>query len=157
MHILTRHLFKIAHGKAWFVSCDGQHHCRYLLMNNKSRALRLPGGCHFRTKGPSEPSELEVTGVPYWHDDVIKWKDFPRYWTFVRGIHRSPVNSLHKGQRRRALMFSLICTWINGWVNNGEASETLSLPLWHHCNDWWQWQHRQHRLYNSLWPSDVIW
>ena len=26
------------------------------------------------------------------HDDVIKWKHFPRYWQFVRGIHRSPVN-----------------------------------------------------------------
>ena len=24
-----------------------------------------------------------------YHDDVIKWKHFPRYWTFVRGIHRS--------------------------------------------------------------------
>ena len=22
------------------------------------------------------------------HDDVIKWKHFPRYWPFVRGIHR---------------------------------------------------------------------
>ena len=27
------------------------------------------------------------------HDDVIKWKHFPRYWPFVREIHRSPVNS----------------------------------------------------------------
>ena len=47
------------------------------------------------------------------HDDVIKWKHFPRYWTFVRGINRWPVNSPHKGQRRGALMFSLICTWVN--------------------------------------------
>ena len=58
-----------------------------------------------------------------WHDGVIKWKHFPRYWPFVRGIHRSPVNSPHKGQWRRALMFSLICVWINGWVNNGEAGD----------------------------------
>ena len=43
------------------------------------------------------------------HDDVIKWKHFPRYWPFVRGIHRSPGNSPHKGQWRGALMFSLIC------------------------------------------------
>ena len=50
------------------------------------------------------------------HDDVIKWKHFPRYWPFVRRIHRSPVNSPHKGQWRGALMFSLICAWINGWV-----------------------------------------
>ena len=25
----------------------------------------------------------------YTHDDVIKWKHCPRYWPFVRGIHRS--------------------------------------------------------------------
>ena len=43
------------------------------------------------------------------HDDVIKWKHFPRYWPFVRGIHRSPVNSLRKGMWRRDLVFSLIC------------------------------------------------
>ena len=55
------------------------------------------------------------------HDDVIKWKHFPRYWPFVQKIHRSPMNSPHKGQWRRALMFSLICIWINGWVNNREA------------------------------------
>ena len=29
----------------------------------------------------------------------------------------------HKGQWRAALMFSLICVWINGWVNNGEAGD----------------------------------
>ena len=57
------------------------------------------------------------------HDDVIKWKHFPRYWPFVRGIHRSPVNSPHKGQWRGALMFSLICARINGWVNNREAGD----------------------------------
>ena len=34
-------------------------------------------------------------------DDVIKWRHFPRYWSFVRRIHRSPVNSPHKGQWRR--------------------------------------------------------
>ena len=31
-------------------------------------------------------------------DDAIKWKHFPRYWPFVRRIHRSPVNSPQKGQ-----------------------------------------------------------
>ena len=38
-------------------------------------------------------------------------------------IHRSPMNSPHKGQGRGALMFSLIYVWINGWVNNGEAGD----------------------------------
>ena len=57
------------------------------------------------------------------HDDVIIWKHFPRNWPFVRGIHRSPVNSPYKGQWRGALVFCLICAWINGWVNNGEAGD----------------------------------
>ena len=57
------------------------------------------------------------------HDDFIKWKQFPRYWPFVRGIHRSPMNSLHKGQWRGALMFYLICVWINSWENNREAGD----------------------------------
>ena len=50
---------------------------------------------------------------------------FPRYWPFVRGIHRSPVNSPHKGQWRGALMFSLICAWINAWVSNREAGDLI--------------------------------
>ena len=37
---------------------------------------------------------------------------FPRYWPFVRG-----------GKWRGALMFSLICAWINGRVNNREAGD----------------------------------
>ena len=55
------------------------------------------------------------------HDDVIKWRHFPRYWPFVRTIHRSPVISPHQDQWRRALMFSFICVWINGWANNRKA------------------------------------
>ena len=57
------------------------------------------------------------------HNDVIKWKHFPRYWPFVRGIHRSPANSPHKGQWRGALMFTWICARINGWVNNRETGD----------------------------------
>ena len=56
-------------------------------------------------------------------NDVIKWKHFPRYWPFVRGIHRWPVNSPHKGQWRGALIFSLICAWTNEWVNNRNAGD----------------------------------
>ena len=75
----------------------------------------------FRTEMSTFLFSMEHCGI--WHDDVIKWKHFPRYWPFVRGIHQSPVNSPHKGQWRGALMFSLICTWIKPWVNNCEASD----------------------------------
>ena len=66
---------------------------------------------------------LNPTETKSSHDDVTKWKHFRRYCTFVRGIHRFPVNSPHKGQWRGALMFSLVCNRINGWVNNGEAGD----------------------------------
>ena len=39
------------------------------------------------------------------------------------GIHRSPVNSPHTDQWRGALMFSLICAWTSGWVNNQDAGD----------------------------------
>ena len=61
------------------------------------------------------------------YDDIIKWKHFTNHWPFVQGIHQSPVNFPHKGQWHGALMFSLICTQINGWVNNSEADD-----LWRH-------------------------
>ena len=71
---------------------------------------------------PLMPSVIATCGMCN-HDDVIKWKHFSRNWPFVRGIHRSPVNSPHKGQWRGALMYFLICVWINDWVNNREAGD----------------------------------
>ena len=70
------------------------------------------------------------------HDDVIKWKHFPRYWPFVRGIHRSSVNSPHKGHWRGALMFSSICA-LNKRLSKqswGWWFEISSRSLWRHCN-----------------------
>ena len=70
------------------------------------------------------------------HDDVIKWKHFPRCWPFVRGIHQSQVNSPHKGQWRGTLMFSLICA-LNKRLSKqmwGWWFETPSRYLRRHCN-----------------------
>ena len=54
----------------------------------------------------------------------MKWKHLPRHWPFIRGIHPWPVDSSHcKGQWRRPLIFSLICVWTNGWVNNRDAGD----------------------------------
>ena len=56
----------------------------------------------------------------------IFWRNMMTSWNgniFCVTGHLSPVNSLHKGQWRGALMFSLICVWINGWVNNREAGD----------------------------------
>ena len=58
----------------------------------------------------------------------IRWwrhqtETFSALQAICAGIHRSPVNSPHKGQWRGALMFSLTSAWINGWVNNGQAGD----------------------------------
>ena len=42
-----------------------------------------------------------------------------------------PVNSPLKGQWRGALKFSLICVWINDWVNNREAGDLRRYRLHH--------------------------
>ena len=57
------------------------------------------------------------------HDDVIKWKHFPRYWPFVQAINRSSANSPHKGQWRGALMFSLICALNKRLSKHREAGD----------------------------------
>ena len=69
------------------------------------------------------------------HDDVIKWKHFPRYWTFGRGIHWSPGDSPHKSQWRELYVFfdlrpnKRLSKQFWGWW-----FETPSRPLWCHCN-----------------------
>ena len=64
-----------------------------------------------------------------------KWKQLPRYCPFMRGIHRPPVNSPYKGQWRGALMFSSICAWTTGRVNNRDAGDLRRhRAQYGHCN-----------------------
>ena len=99
-------------GSTWvLLAPDGPHVCPMnLAIRDELTTCFFPLYCWYQAAGDT-------------HDDVIKWKHFPRNWPFVRGIHRSPVNSPHKGQWRGALKFSLICARINSWVNNGEAGD----------------------------------
>ena len=101
-----------------------------LLSTNVKFAIwgqRMWGLAFCRTEMPSlawHRSDRWLSERPqHFHDDVIKWKRFPRCWPFVGGIHRSPVNSPHKVQWHGALMFSLICAWMNGWVNTRDAGD----------------------------------
>ena len=90
---------------------------------------------HFRSVFIWQTSYLSVEVSSMVHVDMMtssNRKRIPRCWPFVRGIHRPPVNSPHKSQWRGAMMFSLICTCIYGWVNNGEAGD---LRRHHACYD----------------------
>ena len=79
--------------------------------------LPCPDACFWHHSLPSGMSKSSLT---WWRHQK---ETFPRYCPFVRGIHRSPVNSPHKGQWLEAL-FSLICAWANGWVNNIYAGDS---------------------------------
>ena len=101
------------------------------------------------------------------HDDVIKWKRFPHYWPYMRGIPRSPVNSPHKGQWRGALMFSLICAWTNGWITDWDAGDArrhrAHFDVTVMGNDINQWNSQWHpptlyacgRFYRKEWPFAI--
>ena len=65
-----------------------------------------------------------------------RMETFSAFRPFVRGIHRSPMNSPLIGQWRGALMFFYLRLnkrlgkqWWGWWY------ETPSRPLWRHCND----------------------
>ena len=125
-------------------SCDGS--VRELLGKHWGTVREASGiapHLHERLASSGWPARVKIDLIKFdltdTHDDVIKWKHFPRYWPFVWGIHRSPVNSPHKSQWRGALMFSLICAWINGLSKQswGWWFETPPHQLWRHCNVSW--------------------
>ena len=72
---------------------------------------------------PPNYALVTVLGNSIEHDDVIKWKLFPRYWPLCGEFTGLRCNSPHKGQWRGALIFSFMCVWINGWVNNRKAGD----------------------------------
>ena len=69
------------------------------------------------------------------HDDVIKWKQFPRYWPFVRRIHRSQwIPAQRPVTRSFDVFFDLR---LNKWLSKqpwGWWFETPSWSLWRQCN-----------------------
>ena len=58
--------------------------------------------------------------IPWWRHQM---ETFSALLAICAGNSPVPVNSPHKGQWCGALMLSLICVWINGWVNNRKAGD----------------------------------
>ena len=81
---------------------------------------------HPRAK-PSPKTMFTWVFDAIWLQWYIWWRRqmeiFSALLALCGGIHRSPVNFPHKGQWRAALVFSLICAWMNGWVNNHETGD----------------------------------
>ena len=71
-----------------------------------------------------------VTWNIFYHDDVIKWKHFPRYLPFVKGIHQSqrPVTQCFE------VFFDLRLNKLLSKQLRRQCFETPSRSLWRHCN-----------------------
>ena len=75
-----------------------------------------------------------VSGGSWYVDNIMmtssKWNNFPRYWPFVWGIHRSqrPVTRSFDVFFDLRLNKELSKQWWGWWF------ETLSCALWRHCN-----------------------
>ena len=65
-------------------------------------------------------SIIEIVCPTWWRHQT---ETFSALLALCTGNSPVPVNSPHKGQWRGALMFSLICAWINDWVSNREAGD----------------------------------
>ena len=66
-------------------------------------------------------SDCRPPAFPPFQVDVIKWKHFSRHWPFVRGIHRSTVDSPRKGQWLGALFVLFDLQFTICWANNPDA------------------------------------
>ena len=112
--------------------CLFSYRSKALKNNNEIYLVRLIPLVRYRCQAPTTISRTDNFDKAF-HGDVIKWKHFPRHWLLVRGIHRWPVNSPHRGQWHGALMFSLICERLSkqSW---GWWFETPSHSLWRHYN-----------------------
>ena len=105
---LTSHLFHM--GEEWSSHLSTQ----YNVGPNRHHITYILGLYHVKTTR---------------HDDVIKLKPFPCYWSFVTGEFpaQRPVNERLSKQ-----------SW--GWW-----FETSSCSLWRHCNGWRWWWHKSNR------------
>ena len=120
------------------------------------------------------PSDARIQGIKKHDIDLLLWH-IPMMTSSNGNIFRvtgplcgeftGPVNSPHKYQWRRALMFSVICVWINGWVNNREAGDlrrhyshydvNVMRPQLH--NRAYNWSQTSIRVYRGLWNDVSKW
>ena len=70
----------------------------------------------------------------FFHDHVIKWKHFPRYWPFVRGSPRWIPHTKASDVELWWVFYLRPCRRLSK-QSQGWWFETLSRPLWRQCND----------------------
>ena len=101
-----------------------------------SLVLKFANSVWFHPRTPSEKSSIKNNAEMAWQQKEI-WPYVTKSMTSVTIMMTSSNGNIfrvagplcgeftghRKGQWRGALMFSLICAWIKGWVNNCEAGD----------------------------------
>ena len=78
--------------RSWLGVCLPRSH----LGLTKSRTVWLtPGGAKTDASSAGYSGNQRHSALE--HDNLMTWKRFLHYWTFLRGIHRPLVDSPHKG------------------------------------------------------------
>ena len=120
------------------------HWCCQHCPNVRGIALKLwVNGWSQTTKGNNRAVNSWVVAQkynPWWRHQMETFSAL-----LVFGAGNLPVTDEFPTQRsvtwRLALLFSLICAWINGWVNNGEAGDLRHHRAHYdvtviHCLEW---------------------
>ena len=144
-----------------------QVNSRQLLWSSDTRIFHLlvmdiQMSCRGLTMLPGTRIVVPATAAAWWRHQM---ETFSALLAICAGNSPVVVNSPHKGQWRGALMFSLICVWINGWVNNREASDLRRYRGHHDVNvmgwnvplskTWFQYfnWYTGHKRINMIWLS----
>ena len=99
----------------------------YMIVENNSyfviKIFLMNVLCNWVQKLQKLYTYIERDSILVYHDDVIKWKHFPRNWPFVRIIHRPRWIPHTKASDAELWCFLWSAGCINGWVNNREAGD----------------------------------
>ena len=79
---------------------------------------RIRSWRHLRRHLTKQYHFKKIVKTTWWRHQM---EAFSALLAICAGNSPVPANSPHKGQWRGALMFSVICVWINGLVNNRKA------------------------------------
>ena len=131
-HILSTKVSKTCENiKIYYVWHHHQYFPAYIYSRRSSKDVMVKKNNYY----PTMPSYvIKKMRLYIWsrtkHDynfcclyQIAPWWHHLRHWSFVRGIHRSPVNSTNKGQWCGFVIFSLICAWTNGGANHWDAGD----------------------------------
>ena len=95
---------------------DGEGICRKPLQTVMMRAICMGDNNH-------EDIAAIWAGMTRIWKPIMMTSSMEIFFALLAICAGNPVNSPHKGQWRGALMFSMICVWINDWANNREAGD----------------------------------